>query len=69
MTEVLRQAIADCGLSFNELERQTGILRQCLMRFAKREGSMRLDQADKLAEFFGVELTLPMAPAAANRKR
>ena len=44
-------------LAFIELERQTGVLRQSLMKFARSEQSLRLDQADKLAAFFGLELT------------
>ena len=57
MTETLRQAIADSGLSFKELQRQTGVVRQSLMKFARAEQSLRLDHADMLAEFFGLELT------------
>lgn len=56
MTEALRQAIADSGLAFIEIERQTGVLRQTLMKFSRNEQSLRLDMADKLAEFFGLEL-------------
>ncbi|MBC7817932.1 MAG: hypothetical protein IAG10_13660 [Planctomycetaceae bacterium] len=56
MTDTLRQAIADSGLAFIELERQTGVIRQCLMKFARGEQSLRLDMADKLAEFFDLEL-------------
>ena len=56
MTERLQQAIAVSGLPFIELERQTGVLRQSLMKFARGETSIHLDSADKLAEFFGLEL-------------
>ncbi|GDY10589.1 hypothetical protein LBMAG52_40770 [Planctomycetia bacterium] len=56
MTETLRQAIADSGLAFIEIERQSGVLRQTLMKFARNEQSLRLDMADKLAEFFALEL-------------
>lgn len=56
MTETLRAAIADSGLSFSELERQTGVLRQCLMKFARSEQSLRLDHADRLATFFELRL-------------
>ncbi len=56
MTETLRQAIADSGLAFIELERQTGVLRQTLMKFARKESSLRLDMADKLARHFGLVL-------------
>ena len=55
MTELLREAIAESGLSFKGIERETGVLRQSLMKFARCEQSLRLDIADKLAEFFGIE--------------
>ncbi len=56
LTETLRQAIADSGLPFLELERQTGVIRQSLMKFARSEQTLMLDAADKLAEFFDLEL-------------
>jgi plasmid maintenance system antidote protein VapI len=56
LTETLRQAIADSGLPFAELERQSGVIRQSLMKFVRNEQSLRLDMADKLAEFFALEL-------------
>ena len=55
MTDVLRKAIADSGMSFLALERETGVLRQSLMKFARGEQSLRLDMADKLAAYFGIE--------------
>jgi transcriptional regulator with XRE-family HTH domain len=57
MSDKLREAIANSGLSFKRLEAETGVLRQSLMKFARGERSLRLDIADKLAEFFGLELT------------
>ncbi len=56
MTEALREAIAGSELSFKALERETGVVRQSLMKFARCERSLRLDNADKLAEFFGIEV-------------
>ena len=55
MTEALRRAIADSELSFKALERETGVVRQSLMKFARGETSLRLDIADKLATYFGIE--------------
>lgn len=57
MTERLRDAVNASPLSFQALERETGLLRQTLMKFARGESSLRLDMADKLAEYFGLELT------------
>jgi len=56
LTEVFRQAIADSDLAFAELERQTGVIRQSLMKFARNEQTLTLESADKLAEFFKLEL-------------
>ena len=56
ISDALRQAIAKSGLSFKALERETGVLRQSLMKFARGETSLRGDLMDKLAVFFGLEL-------------
>lgn len=55
MTALLKQAIADSGMTFLGIEQETGILRQSLMKFVRGEQSLRLDMADRLAEFFGIE--------------
>jgi hypothetical protein len=54
MTELLRQALIETE-SFNAVERETGVLRQSLMKFARGEQSLRLDLADKLADYFDIE--------------
>lgn len=56
MTEALLDAIANSELSFKALERETGLTRQSLMRFAYGQSSLRLDLADELVEFFGFEI-------------
>ena len=43
-------------MNFKALERETGVKRQSLMRFMRDEQSLRLDFADRLAEFFELEL-------------
>jgi hypothetical protein len=43
-------------LSFIALERETGVTRQSIMGFVRGERSLRLDMADKLAEYFGIEV-------------
>ncbi len=57
ITQTLRDAINDSELSFAALERETGVVRQSLMKFARGERSLRLDMADKLAEYFGLVIT------------
>jgi len=55
MTDTLRQAIADSRLPMLTLAQRTGIVRQSLMRFAAGDSSLRLDLADKVAAYFGID--------------
>jgi transcriptional regulator with XRE-family HTH domain len=55
-TIALRRGIAECGLSFIELERRTGVKRQSLMKFARGQQSLRLDMADRLLACLGLEV-------------
>ena len=57
MTEVLRQAIVDSDIPMLRLSNETGVVRASLLRFVRGDQSLRLDMADKLAEYFGLELT------------
>ena len=57
MTEVLRQAVIDSEIPMLRLSNETGIVRASLIRFVRGDQSLRLDMADKLAEYFGLELT------------
>ena len=57
MTEALRDAIASSELSFKALERETGVSRQSLMKFAAEKQTLRLDAADKLAVYFGLNVS------------
>jgi plasmid maintenance system antidote protein VapI len=56
MTEILRQAIVNCDLPMLQIAEDTGIQRASLIRFVRGDQSLRLDVADKLAEYFGLEL-------------
>jgi plasmid maintenance system antidote protein VapI len=56
LTEALKQAIVESGMAHIALERATGVKRQCIMRFLRGERSLRLDIADRLAVYFGLEL-------------
>ena len=59
ISEILRVAINASELSFLALERETGVLRQSLMPFARGEAGINIDAADKLAVYFGLELQPP----------
>ena len=64
MTQTLRKAIRDSGLSLYAIAAGTGLKRPSLSRFRAQTQSLRLDMADKLAAFFELELK----PAARRRK-
>ena len=72
ISETLRLAINSSELSFLALERETGVLRQCLMPFSRGESGISLDAADKLAVYFGLELrpaTRKAATKAAPKRK
>jgi hypothetical protein len=56
ITGKLRQAILDSGQALIALERATGVDRASIRRFLRGERSLRLDKADALAAFLGLEL-------------
>jgi hypothetical protein len=56
ITDALRSAITASRLSNIALERATGVKRGSIMRFMRGERSLRLDKADLLAAYFGLEV-------------
>ena len=65
ITDALRDALnsaIESGETFRSIERETGIVRQSLMPFARGEQTLLLHKADDLAAYFGLELK------PANRK-
>jgi len=56
LKRTIRKAIEDGRTNFKALERETGVTRASIMRFVRGSQSLRLDMADKIAAFFGLEL-------------
>jgi plasmid maintenance system antidote protein VapI len=56
LTDALRKAITDSGMAHVALERATSVKRASIARFMRGERSLRLDMADRLAAYFGLEL-------------
>jgi plasmid maintenance system antidote protein VapI len=54
MTDLLRRALTEAE-SLRAIQTATGIDRASLRRFRDGETSLRLDLADKLAAYFGIE--------------
>lgn len=63
LTDVLRDAVRQSGVTHSVLERATGVKRASIMRFVAGEQSLRLDKADALAAYFN----LTLRPAGKDR--
>ncbi len=58
MTELLRKCLAEAP-SIRAVSRQTLSDHASLIRFMRSESHLRLDKADALARYFGIECRLP----------
>jgi plasmid maintenance system antidote protein VapI len=56
MSGALRRTIVESGMSYKALSRETGLARASIQRFVDGRQSLRLDLADRLAEYFELEL-------------
>jgi len=56
ITEILRQALIEYPGSCYDVELATGINRASMTRFIKRQRTLRLDTADVLCAFLGIEV-------------
>jgi hypothetical protein len=56
MTDVLKVAIETSGISRYRIARATGLPEPSLCRFMQGKASLRLDKADMLAEYLGLQL-------------
>lgn len=56
ITETIKVAMEESGISRYQIAKDTGILQTSLSRFIRGETSLRLDKADLLAEYLGLEL-------------
>jgi plasmid maintenance system antidote protein VapI len=56
LTDPLRRALAECELPMLRIAADSGVDRASLIRFRDGERSLRLDMADRLAEYFGLQL-------------
>ena len=59
LADQLRQAIANCGKSLNQLAKATGVHQAQLSRFLRKERTLQLTAAAKLCAHLGLSLTSP----------
>lgn len=67
MTEHLRSALNECP-SIRAVARETGLRHNSLALFARGEQSLRLDLADRLAEYFGIRCIRTQTTHRSGRK-
>jgi transcriptional regulator with XRE-family HTH domain len=74
ITDVLRAAIEQSGLTLYRVGKESGVPSSNLRRFVRGEMSVRLDKADRLAAYLGLHLVpdpdaKPPEPTPANLAR
>ncbi len=74
MTDELKAAIKESGLSAYRISQDTGVVVSSILRFLNGETSLRLDVADVLAAYLGLRLVpdpdaKPPEPAPKNLAR
>lgn len=62
VSESLRGAIKESGISISELARRTGVARQAINRFLSGERGLTTETVDKLCEELGLDLVLKKIP-------
>jgi plasmid maintenance system antidote protein VapI len=67
MTEVIRQVIRDSGLPLLRIAGEAKVERASLSRFMAGKRSLRLDMADRLAAYLGLELRPVRKPRQPKR--
>ena len=61
ISDALRAAILDSGTTVYAVAKGSGVSQPALSRFLSGERDLRLASADRLAAYFGMELTMPKA--------
>jgi plasmid maintenance system antidote protein VapI len=56
LRRAIAQAVEHGRTNYLTLERETGVARASIRRFVNGERTLRLDMADRLAVYFGLEL-------------
>jgi plasmid maintenance system antidote protein VapI len=67
MTDVLKTAIEESGLTPYRISKDTGVVVTSIIRFINGETSLRLDKADAIAEYLGLRLSPLQKPSHKQR--
>ena len=68
LTEQLRRTIRDSGQSLNSIAVQSGVPNPVVVRFVNGQQGLSLRSANRLAEYFGLELR-PVEKRGGKRKK
>lgn len=69
ITDLLRQTIVDSKIPLLRLSKEAGVARASLIRFVRGETSLRLDVADKLADYFQIQaVSFPVQQIPGKKK-
>jgi transcriptional regulator with XRE-family HTH domain len=63
ISEQVRQAVRDCGLTRYEIAKRTGISNATLSRFIHGERGLSMEYLDTLGELLGLEIVVRHKPA------
>jgi len=58
ISEALRNTVIGSRVPYRRIEQTTGVPRASISRFVAGKRSLRLDMADRIAAYFGLELTV-----------
>jgi len=63
MTDQVRQAIDNCGLTRYRIAKDTGIDESALAKFYNGHRGLSLDNMDQLCEYLGLRIVMDRKPA------
>jgi transcriptional regulator with XRE-family HTH domain len=63
LTDQLRQAVADCGLTRYEIAKQTGIDESALAKFYNGHRGLSMEALNALGEFLQLKIVLGRKPS------
>jgi transcriptional regulator with XRE-family HTH domain len=67
LTEQLRAALVESGLTLGQITRDTGIDKSALSRFVNGERGVSMEALDKLGVYLGLELRPVRKPKGKNK--
>jgi len=67
LSEQLRQAIADSGMSLHRISIESGVAYAVVHGFANGDRDIAFSSAEKIAVLFGMRLTVPTRKKAGRR--